>query len=118
MAGRHGPGDGFEPEPAERLDLATDFVQLRNAIRVEVQLLDTREILGTGVLAMRWSEGLPNRSPNVVLLFGVRRLRNRLPGTVVGGYLRDGVAARAIFGIAKTWMIRNEMNDPHFDVIR
>src|ERR1051326_5812771 len=58
-------GDGFEAEPAERLDLATDFVQLRNAISVEVQLLDTREILGTGVLAMRWSEGLPNRSPNV-----------------------------------------------------
>jgi hypothetical protein len=60
---------------------------------------------------------VPNSLPNVVLEFGVRRVRNRLARPVIRGNLRDRVAAGAVFGVAKTGVIGLEVNDPHFNVV-
>src|SRR5688572_7748323 len=111
------PGDRFESKTADCFHLLTDFAQLRNTIAVEIQAFETLEILGARVLAMRRNERFPNRLPNAVLEFRVRRIRYRIARSVVRCDLCDGIAPRAIFAIAKTGVIRIEVYKPNLDVI-
>jgi hypothetical protein len=110
--------DWFQSKPAERLDLATDFVQLRNAIRIEVQLPETIEILGTRVSAMSWSKRVPDCLPDVVFEFRVGRVWDWLAGPVAHRDVGNSIAAGAIFAIAKTGMVGVKINDPHINVVR
>src|SRR5262245_9516296 len=103
--------DRLEPEAADRLHFSADFVQLRDAIGIECQFIETFEIFGAGVLAMRWTECFPDRLPNAVLLRSVRSGRDWRAGFVSHGDLCNGVAPRAVILVAEAWVVRVEFND-------
>ena len=100
----------LQPETTDRFNLLTHLVQLRNAIGVEVEALETLQIFGTRVLAVRRAECFPDRSPNTVLALGVGSHRYWRAGPVSRGNLCDGVAACAIVRIAKSGMVRIELH--------
>jgi len=111
------PRDGFQSKPADCLNLFTNFTQLRNAIAVEVETFETLQILGARMLAMGRTERFPDRLPNAVLEFRVRRIRYRIARAVLRGDLRDRIAPRAILAIAKSGMVWIEVHKPHLDVV-
>jgi hypothetical protein len=53
-----------------------------------------------------------------MFLFGVGRVGNRLAGTITHRDVGDGVAARAVFRIAKAGMVGIEVDDSDVDVIQ
>src|SRR5258705_12677346 len=104
-------GDGLKLEAADCSNLLVYLAQLWNAIRRKRQALHTLQIFCASMRPMCGPKRLPNSSPNLMLLVCVRRVVNFLPGTIAEGKLRDAVAARAIFEVAKAWMIRSELNN-------
>ncbi len=75
------------------------------------ETLETVEILGARMLAVRRAKCFPDRLPNTVFEFGVRRGGYWRAGFVSHGNLRDRVAPCAILGVAKSGMVRIELHE-------
>ena len=60
---------------------------------------------------MSWFQRLPDYGPDLMLLGGIRSIRNGIAGVILHGDLRDLITSRAIFLIAKSRMIGIELHD-------
>jgi hypothetical protein len=63
------------------------------------------------VLLVRGPQSLPDYGPNLMLLVGIRSIRNGVAGMIVHRDLRDLIAAAAIVGITKSRVIRIELHN-------
>src|ERR1044072_3969620 len=97
--------DRLKPEAADRLHLAAHFVQLRNAMGVESETIETVEILLAGVLAMRRSKYLQDSLPNLVFKVGIRGGRNGRTRLIAHCNLSDCIAAGTILRVSKSRMV-------------
>src|SRR5436190_21939469 len=125
-------GHRLKTKTTDLLDRLINLAQLRDAIWLEIQFRQTLPVFGAGVCLVRRLQRFPDCLPNLMLLRGVGSIRNGIAGVILQRDLRDLVAAAAIFGIAKAWMIGIELHDhvaienclvqiagdlPHIDVI-
>ena len=94
-------GHGLEPKTADGPDLLIHFAQLRDSIRIEIQLRQAFAVFGARVRLVRRLQRAPDSRPNLMLLWCVGSIRNGIAGVILESDLRDLIAAAAIFGIAK-----------------
>src|SRR5260370_29345962 len=107
----HQTRNRLKPKTADCLHLLVHFTQLRNAIRIETQTPERRQIFRAGVPLMGRPERLPDRAPHLMFFRGVRRVRNLIARLKIHSELCDLVAPLSIFAVAESRMIGVELYD-------
>src|SRR5258705_12253127 len=104
-------GDWFQAKSADSVHLLANFTELRNALLVERQALQTMQIFGTRMLLLSRKESLPNGLPDSMFVGCVRSRRNGFTRLVAHGDLSNSITTRAILRIPKAGMVRVKLNN-------